>query len=837
MTRALLAACFLLTFPPPFSDWLSLIALCLLLILMSSSFLHKKCNLKAIFGVTTLSFLLNIYLQAQFTFSYQTQLFLPEKSNHDDLPSNVLDAFTESFLYKYPQKNWCNRNSGGCWRSQNRRSRKFQPESASARELEITSIREIGTPLLFAGALSKSGDTNFYGDHGNKQNISRNETPFLFSVGINRKLRNATFCSETSFFVDEEQISEGCYPINEFKKNATIYLLHLDEGQKFSIKPSMPVMLTIKSQIALKILFLLLVLTMVNYRSLARSPEIAGFSPLFIILIFYLANGYAYQHPLFRGGDDGLVHSSFGNNILNYLFSFDFKSAFLGGERVFYYMPGLRYFWPAFIVLFGYTTFPFILLLSIIPLLSYQLALSLKLKYPFLIFIIAFIHIFSFERFAVNGFPEVLSYPLYIGGLALYFRFLDYKNASHDRYLFSSFVLLTLSVFIRPNLVLSVFFLAVVSLPLILSGYKRAWVFLGCFPVFFTLIHNFYYSGELVLFTSSALIEANLLCSPRCYLQGTLDLMSGKSSSMTDQMLTQLRTIFFPLTKSILLLAFIFRLLSYHHLSRNNLIFGGAVLMVFVTQIFWHSYGRYIWMTQLLMLMFISNDLVKVFFTSNKGENFPLKKTIELIKKLKRLNPNLRGVNALKFFYRPFIFPLYPMLENVKPDAHILDIGCGSGFFLCAVNIETKATKLHGLEIDPKLVSLAQNNLKALNLQAKVELFDGLNCNQDVAKADLIFLNDVYHHVPVPLRKEFLHNIASSMKPGARLVFKDINGSSLIWKLFNKLHDFIFSGEMGSEISLKEARELISNQGLKIDEQYCARHAIYNHFLITCIKG
>jgi 2-polyprenyl-3-methyl-5-hydroxy-6-metoxy-1,4-benzoquinol methylase len=812
MVKGLVLACFLIVFPPPFEDWLALLTLVIITTLLLGPFTKRPRVVKGLLGITLISLFVNTYLQINYTFPYQTQLYLPMEAKND--------GFESAFLDSYPREHWCDETIRGCWRNTNNLYQTFAVQSSSTRKLSITSFREVGTALPFAGYQSKSGDTNFYDNDLDGPNISRANTPFIFTLPIVEKMNKYTFCSDAPFYLNDDQLGSGCYDIEDYILPGTIRVLHLKAGQNFSLKPSAWVQGLLYFHCALKFGFLALLVALFNFRELREFRQLIKLSPAFILFIFLIKDGYAYQFPLFRGGDDGLLHASLGNNILHYLKGLNLAEAFRGGEDVFYYMPGLRYFWPAFIMVFGYTAFPFVLLLSVIPLLCYHLALALKLKYPSLIFTIAFIHLFSFERFAINGFPEVLSYPLFLAGLTLYFR-------ARDQLSFISFTLLTLAVFVRPNLVLSVFFMAVMSLPWLLKNYKRIWIYLGCLPVFFTLIHNAYFSGEFVLFTSSALIEANLLCSPRCYLQGSLDLLNGQSTAMSEQMLTQLRALFYPLTKSVLLIAFALRLIFYRGLSRNQLIFGGAIVMLFFTQIFWHSYGRYIWLTQLFMLMFISQDVVKLLFTSSRDEDFPLKKTIELINKLKRLNPNLRGVNALKFFYRPFIFPLYPMLENVKPDDHILDIGCGSGFFLCAVNIETGATKLHGLEIDPKLVSLAQNN-------AKVELFDGLNCNQAVAKADLIFLNDVYHHVPAQLRKEFLHNIASSMKPGARLVFKDINGSSLIWKLFNKLHDFIFSGEMGSEISLKEARELVLSQGLRIEEQYTARHAIYNHFILVC---
>jgi len=70
------------------------------------------------------------------------------------------------------------------------------------------------------------------------------------------------------------------------------------------------------------------------------------------------------------------------------------------------------------------------------------------------------------------------------------------------------------------------------------------------------------------------------------------------------------------------------------------------------------------------------------------------------------------------------------------------------------------------------------------------------------------------------------------MKPGARLILKDINaGSPLVY--CNKLHDLIFAREIGNEMTFTNALELLKANGLTITEQTKRTMYVYPHYTIV----
>jgi 2-polyprenyl-3-methyl-5-hydroxy-6-metoxy-1,4-benzoquinol methylase len=100
---------------------------------------------------------------------------------------------------------------------------------------------------------------------------------------------------------------------------------------------------------------------------------------------------------------------------------------------------------------------------------------------------------------------------------------------------------------------------------------------------------------------------------------------------------------------------------------------------------------------------------------------------------------------------------------------------------------------------------------------------------------DVLFLIDVLHHVPKKNQEVFLKDLANIMKPGARLVLKDIDASSpLVY--CNKIHDLIFAREIGNEMSMESAKNLLVANGLNIIEQSKRTMYVYPHYTLVAQK-
>lgn len=212
-------------------------------------------------------------------------------------------------------------------------------------------------------------------------------------------------------------------------------------------------------------------------------------------------------------------------------------------------------------------------------------------------------------------------------------------------------------------------------------------------------------------------------------------------------------------------------------------------------------------------------------------------KNSDIIHFLKTTCPGTGFIDSLKIKYRPLISPFTDLIKKVKPAEKVADIGCGSGQFLLLLSKFASPSSLSGFEINPRLIDNANSlfNSMPATIHYNFSLFDGINFPETLKEMDRVFLIDVFHHVPKAMQETFIKNLCSALKPGAELVFKDINAASpLVY--FNKLHDIIFAGEIGNEWPMEKIVKTLHEQGLKITEQYKRRIYAYPHYTIVAKK-
>jgi SAM-dependent methyltransferase len=193
-------------------------------------------------------------------------------------------------------------------------------------------------------------------------------------------------------------------------------------------------------------------------------------------------------------------------------------------------------------------------------------------------------------------------------------------------------------------------------------------------------------------------------------------------------------------------------------------------------------------------------------------------------------------IDSLKIKYRSLICPFISLIKMVQPGDKVGDVGCGSGQFLLLLTEFAEPSYLYGIEISKTLISNANLLFSTLpQHNYKFAEYDGSNFPKELGNMDIIFFIDVYHHVPKNIREKFMQDLVNTMKPGCSLIFKDINaGSPLVY--FNKLHDLVFAGEIGNEISFEKAKALLTQNGLEIIQQQKRTMYAYPHYTIVAKK-
>ncbi len=214
--------------------------------------------------------------------------------------------------------------------------------------------------------------------------------------------------------------------------------------------------------------------------------------------------------------------------------------------------------------------------------------------------------------------------------------------------------------------------------------------------------------------------------------------------------------------------------------------------------------------------------------------------TENLIKTLKEHNLSTSFTNKLKIVYRPYICPFDKLLAQIPPKSKVFDIGCGSGMFLFLVGEFCSPTLLGGIEIREELVKNAKILLNKFQIENEtsiaLSIYDGKNIPSNIKNYDVLVMLDVLHHIPKSMQEAFLVQIYEKMQVGAKFIFKDIDAGQPFWCTFNKIHDLVFSQEIGNEWTCDSFIEKAKNIGFKIETTHKQRTFVYPHYTVVMTK-
>lgn len=257
-----------------------------------------------------------------------------------------------------------------------------------------------------------------------------------------------------------------------------------------------------------------------------------------------------------ESGNDGIGHAGQGGRILQNLLAGEILPALQGGEAIFYFMPGLRYMRALEGVLFGDSNFLYLLCVLAVPVLVFRIArhlLPLRWVVPLmaLFLLTPLLHKYGgaywvWVRQTSFGMPDPMGYTFFLTALVLALPTAKLPQGKLGAFTaFMIALLLALASWLRPNLLAgSGVMLAALSLHQLVVA--RSWRAIVALAAGFSLIllmplHNWYFGGRLVLFTSSIDIDANLITGPKIWLAALSDLASFKVNEPFWRVLRQLR--------------------------------------------------------------------------------------------------------------------------------------------------------------------------------------------------------------------------------------------------------------------------------------------------------
>lgn len=532
-------ACILLTLGLPVQAplvFFFLLIACLALV--TSDFKINGLRFLCILGSLAFVVLLKLVLPGA-NIEEGNNLFLVKDGNDKifstSLPPQVYQLLSRQFKDQYPPERWCSAGEDTCWRSAKLPTELFAFSTDSVfrnpKYSRVVDSIDFDSLQAFRGGFVNSLSYNWGDKHSD---VKRENMPYFVMYELSRESVGSDLCWKGHIFWETipEQFeylpknSTFCRSIEDQDVGKKIYGIAVlkDEPLAMSLKLSSRLKISATLKLFLSIAGTLVILALGTRPKLKSFVAPATIMALTLIVIpsemFHSFAEYIVQ----EGTNDGILHESYGRDIFRHVLHGEIGEALRGEESVYYFMPGLRYFFALEKFIFGDTGFGKLCILLLMPISYYYL---LRVFFPvvpssLLMFLFLFVtsshHVHNgltlraYMNIAARGEAEVLGYSLLVFGLAL---MLKNYHQSYNNFCASGIfanVLIAFSIFVRPNLVLPAFlFFLFIAWSLYRSNRVKEFFIIstGFLPFFLIPLHNFYFGETWALLTSRSSVSAS----------------------------------------------------------------------------------------------------------------------------------------------------------------------------------------------------------------------------------------------------------------------------------------------------------------------------------------
>jgi cyclopropane fatty-acyl-phospholipid synthase-like methyltransferase len=187
-------------------------------------------------------------------------------------------------------------------------------------------------------------------------------------------------------------------------------------------------------------------------------------------------------------------------------------------------------------------------------------------------------------------------------------------------------------------------------------------------------------------------------------------------------------------------------------------------------------------------------------------------------------------LDRLRMRGRLAICPFEPLLEEIKPGAHMLDIGCGHGLLLCRAVLERQVDGI-GWDVNTHAIAIA--HLMAARLARSLETthrpgrlrfsLSGDSAAWPTDTFDVVTMIDVLHHIPRDQQEVFLRRAAARVAPGGTFIYKDIAGPPAWMAGMNRFHDLIVARQWVHYFPMCQVVQTLEAMGLELRKRAAIR--------------
>jgi 2-polyprenyl-3-methyl-5-hydroxy-6-metoxy-1,4-benzoquinol methylase len=119
--------------------------------------------------------------------------------------------------------------------------------------------------------------------------------------------------------------------------------------------------------------------------------------------------------------------------------------------------------------------------------------------------------------------------------------------------------------------------------------------------------------------------------------------------------------------------------------------------------------------------------------------------------------------------------------QYLPRSGRILDVGCGFGLFSLYFAAQSPGRRIVGIDRDPRRIALARASAARLGIEGvEYRVCDALEWKER-ARFDAVYSLDLVHHVPRASVPRLLTELRDSLRPGGRLLLKEVEDQPA-WK-------------------------------------------------------
>jgi 2-polyprenyl-3-methyl-5-hydroxy-6-metoxy-1,4-benzoquinol methylase len=165
----------------------------------------------------------------------------------------------------------------------------------------------------------------------------------------------------------------------------------------------------------------------------------------------------------------------------------------------------------------------------------------------------------------------------------------------------------------------------------------------------------------------------------------------------------------------------------------------------------------------------------------------------------------------------------------------VLDIGCGFGLFSLYYASVAPGLRLRGLDRDPRRIAMAQRAAARLGLvNVTYEVADARDYRRD-GDYDAVYMLDIVHHVAEESVRPLLAELAKAVRPGGRLLIKDVDTRPAYKRWFTHALDRLMDPRTPVRYwAADELQALLVELGFRVYRHMLVDYLPYPHVLYIC---